>query len=180
MRATPGERPVVERSRRVLTILGGTALAALGVTYRLLAGATPFLVYNASASAPVGFYRRADGAPARGDFVLARLPAPVAHFAARRRYLPRSVPLVKRVAAVAGDHVCEQSGVVRINGRGVTVALKRDGARRILTAWDGCRTLAPDEVFLLMPRVRDSFDGRYFGPLPRTDIIERLVPLWTW
>ena len=28
-------------------------------------------------------------------------------------------------------------------------------------------------------QVRDSLDGRYFGPLPATAIIGRAIPLWT-
>ncbi|NJO35955.1 MAG: S26 family signal peptidase, partial [Rhodospirillales bacterium] len=35
------------------------------------------------------------------------------------------------------------------------------------------------EVFLLMEGVADSFDGRYFGPVPTASIIGRLAPLWT-
>jgi type IV secretory pathway protease TraF len=38
---------------------------------------------------------------------------------------------------------------------------------------------ADDELFLLMEGVPGSFDGRYFGPVNRSAIIGRLVPLWT-
>lgn len=29
------------------------------------------------------------------------------------------------------------------------------------------------------PRSADSFDGRYFGPLPASSVIGRAIPLWT-
>jgi type IV secretory pathway protease TraF len=62
----------------------------------------------------------------------------------------------------------------------MAIALDADAAGRPLATWTGCRLLPSDEVFLLMPDVPASLDGRYFGPLPRSAIIERLVPLWTW
>ena len=49
----------------------------------------------------------------------------------------------------------------------------------MLPRWSGCRTLQPDEVFLMNPTVPDSLDGRYFGSLPLTSIVARAVPLWT-
>ena len=54
-----------------------------------------------------------------------------------------------------------------------------DHLGRTLPRWSGCRTLQPDEVFLMNPTAPDSLDGRYFGPLPLTSIVARAVPLWT-
>jgi conjugative transfer signal peptidase TraF len=157
------------------------ALASFAVGIPSIAQHPPLLIYNGSASAPLGFYRLVSGDPiTQGDFVLARLPKPAAQLAANRHYLPRSIPVVKRVAALDGDRVCASSGVVRINDRVVAHALPADRAGRPLPAWQGCRALAPGEVFLLMPDAPASFDGRYFGPIPTTAIIGRLVPLWTW
>ena len=161
--------------------LAASVLAVLGLGLPMLTEPVPRLVYNASASAPLGLYRlvavdRID----RGDLVLAHLPSAAARLAADRGYLPLSVPVVKRVAALAGDLVCADSGIVVINGRIVaeTLLIDRDG--RPLPAWHGCRTLAQGEVFLLMADVAASFDGRYFGPIPSAAIIGRLVSLWTW
>jgi conjugative transfer signal peptidase TraF len=167
------------RQRRAATltavILGSAALALPGI-----ARPSPLLVYNASASAPLGFYSLAAGAPRRGDFVLARLPEEAARLAAERGYLPASVPVVKRVAALASDLVCADSGIVIINGRALATTLLIDRDGRPLPAWKGCRVLADGEVFLLMEGVPASFDGRYFGPLASTAIIGKLMPLWTW
>ncbi|MGX9182124.1 hypothetical protein [Mesorhizobium sp. BHbdii] len=54
------------RARKTLA----AAIIGLGVT--ALAEPSPRLVWNASASAPVGLYRVAAAAPARGDLVLVR------------------------------------------------------------------------------------------------------------
>jgi conjugative transfer signal peptidase TraF len=138
----------------------------------------PWLVWNASASAPIGLYRALPGNAVRGDLVLVRTPSSVRQLAAERGYLPTTVPLVKRVAAAGGDIVCAAGDVISVNGHVVAERLARDRLGRPLPAWTGCQTLKPDDVFLLMEGAADSFDGRYFGPTPTTAIIGRLAPLW--
>jgi conjugative transfer signal peptidase TraF len=141
----------------------------------------PRLVWNASASAPLGFYWVARDKPvSRGELVLAPPPEAARRLAAERGYLPAGLPVVKRVAAIAGDIVCAGSGIVVINDRVAAQTLLMDRQGRPLAAWRGCRALADSEVFLLMEGVHDSFDGRYFGPIDASAIIGRLVPLWTW
>ncbi len=140
---------------------------------------TPRLVWNASASAPIGFYWRVAGAPSRGDLVLARAPHWARRLAAERHYLPLNVPLLKRVAAIAGDVICASGDAVSIDGHVVAHRLASDRMGRPLPQWEGCKTLGAGEFFLLMADVPDSFDGRYFGVTERRDIIGRLEPLWT-
>lgn len=173
----PLRRTRRHRRRLALLVACATGLVALAAS----CVAMPLVVYNASASAPLGFYGVAWVTRiARGDLVLAVSPESARLLAAERDYLPPTVPLVKRVAALAGDFVCADSGVVVIDNRVVADQLAIDREGRPLPAWNGCRALAADEVFLLMAGVPDSFDSRYFGPVPRTAVIGRLVPLWTW
>jgi conjugative transfer signal peptidase TraF len=154
--------------------VGGVALLGLSV----LPQARPWLVWNASASAPIGLYRVVAGPVERGDWVLVRPPAEVAVLAAERGYLPFGVPLVKRVAASAGDAICARKGALFINGLEVARPLVRDHAGRPMPRWSGCRRLGAEEIFLLLPPP-DSLDSRYFGPISRTLVIGRLAPLWT-
>ena len=162
---------------RAVLALGLLGLGAIGLP--LLGRPAPLLIYNASASAPIGLYRVRPADPIRrGDLVLAHTPPSVRRLAAERGYLPESVPLVKRVAAMASDNVCVRDHAVSIDGRHVADQLAVDAEGRPLPAWAGCRTLGPDEIFLLMADVPDSFDGRYFGPVPTNAIIGKLVPLW--
>src|SRR6185437_3636612 len=122
-------------------------------------------IWNASASAPIGLYRVTHSrALSRGRLVLASPARSLAAFADARGYLPAGVPLVKRIAAVAGDLVCARGNAVFIDGRFAAARLAADGRGRALPAWSGCRKLQFGEVFLLMADVRTSFDGRYFGP----------------
>lgn len=139
----------------------------------------PRLVWNASASAPVGLYVVRPGAPvAKGDMVIARTPIAVRRLAAVRRYLPENVPLVKRVAAATGDRVCAVGMAVSVNGRRVAVRRAVDGQGRAMPWWHGCRTLKAGETFLLMADVPDSFDGRYFGITGKADLVGKTHLLW--
>ncbi|WP_292579477.1 S26 family signal peptidase, partial [Mesorhizobium sp.] len=158
------------------------AIAAIGLGllgFTTLAKPTPLLVWNASASAPVGLYRVAAGAPARDDLVLVRTPDFVAYLADQRGYLPRSIPLVKRLAALPGEHVCAFHDAIIIGGDIVARRLKVDAKGRTLPWWNGCRALGHNEVFLLGSETNHSFDSRYFGPVSAENVIGRLVPLWT-
>lgn len=164
------------RIRRRAVLLGA-GIVALGLTIAL--PPLPRLVWNASASAPIGLYAVSPGATLqRGDMVVAWLPAETRQLAASRRYLPSNVPLVKRVVATAGDTICAVNRVVTANGRPIAVRRDADAAGRALPAWRGCFRLAPGMVFLLMTETPDSFDGRYFGPTLGQDVIGRATPLW--
>ncbi|WFP65641.1 MULTISPECIES: S26 family signal peptidase [unclassified Mesorhizobium] len=164
------------RARKVIAV-AAIGLSLIGIT--AFARPAPWLVWNASASAPIGLYRVVTGAPSRGDLVLARAPEFIADVAAERGYLPRNVPLVKRVAALPREHVCAFNEAIIIGGEIAARRLATDTQNRPLPWWRGCRLLAGDEVFLLNGDAPRSFDSRYFGPVPIQNIIGRLVPLWT-
>ncbi|NGO54523.1 S26 family signal peptidase [Allomesorhizobium camelthorni] len=164
------------RARRTIAV----ATLGLGlIGFTVLAKPSPWLVWNASASAPVGLYRVGFAAPARGDLVLVRPPEAVAELAEKRGYLPPNVPLVKRLAALSGEHVCAFNEAIIIGGEIVARRLETDAQGRPLPWWNGCRRLGRDEVFLLGGEATGSFDSRYFGPVPLASVIGRLVPLWT-
>ena len=144
-------------------------------------GSQPLLVWNATASAPIGLYRvrPVGNRPLRiGELVLIRPDTASARLYAERGYLPVGVPLLKRVAAIAGQRVCEHGGVLSIDGRLVADALPTDGRGRPLVAWSGCRPLRDGELFVLMAEVPASLDGRYFGPTEDLSVVGGATPLW--
>ncbi len=175
---TPPRRRRGRKHPGVTLALGLAGLTLIG--FAALADPAPRLVWNATASAPLGLYYRVSGPVRPGDLVLARPPAEAAHLAAERSYLPAGVPLIKRIAAQAGDEICGLGAAVTINGHVAAVRLAADAWARTLPAWQGCRRLGTGEVFLLMEGVSGSFDGRYFGAVPADAVIGRLVALWTW
>lgn len=178
-RAQPdGKRHARRRIRRCLFV-AGIGLGAAAVVATTVERPRPRLVWNASASAPVGLYAvTAIRTPRRGDMVIAWPPLAMRDLAARRHYLPRGVPLVKRIVAVSGDRICAAGNAISIDGRVVAVRRSRDTERRLMPWWTGCLTLHRGTVFLLMTEAAGSFDGRYFGPTGSRDLIGKATPLW--
>jgi conjugative transfer signal peptidase TraF len=175
-----GEAHHTHRQREIrrlrLAIFGGAALVLL-VAPPVYSPA-PRLVWNASASAPVGLYWVWPGdAPARGEMAIAWAPPRWRALAAERHYLPANVPLVKRVAAARGDLVCASGLEVSVNGVRAATRLARDPSGRALPWWQGCRRLSPHEYLLLMD-APGSFDGRYFGVSEGRDLVGRARLIW--
>jgi len=167
-------------NRRALraTAAAATIFSALFVAAAWLKPAPRFL-WNASASAPTGFYRVDLGAPPRlGDLVAIAPPPALGTFLAQRGYLPRGVPLLKRVAGLPGALVCRSGVFVTVNGVAVARALARDRANRPLPVWTGCRIVDRDELFLVNA-ARDSLDGRYFGPVSARGLLGPAHPILT-
>jgi conjugative transfer signal peptidase TraF len=155
----------------------GLAALVLPVTFRLPVR----VVYNSSDSVPRGWYRiDAAGSLHVGDLVLAEMPEAAAALAARRDYLPAGVPLLKRVAAVAPQHVCGDGSTVSVDGRPAADTFLADSRGRSLPAWRQCRPLSEGEVFLLSTSHPASFDSRYFGPVAVTAVIGVASPVWTF
>lgn len=155
-----------------------TLVAALAAT--LLWHPSPVLVWNASASSPIGLYRLGSAAGVRaGGMVAAWPPDEARALGAARHYLPRNVPLVKHVAAAAGDRVCARGETIFVNGRRIATRLRTDPAGRPMPWWwDGCEWLRGGDLLLLSPAVPLAFDGRYFGISRGERIVGRARLVW--
>jgi conjugative transfer signal peptidase TraF len=173
LRAAKQRRRVL--GRRVAVIGAGIALVGLTMAFP----PAPRLVWNASASAPIGLYAVSLGAAVDpGDMVIARVPDPWRTLAARRRYIPANVPLVKKVAATAGDEVCALGGKVFLNGWHLVERRAADARGRPMPWWNGCVKLRGRQLFLLMSNSPASFDGRYFGVTEGGLVIGKARLLW--
>ncbi|MCA0211499.1 S26 family signal peptidase [Sphingomonas koreensis] len=169
-------------TRRSWTIATAASASLFGASFAAIAVFDPLprLVWNASASAPLGLYRiEPERDPAVGPLVAVTPPAPLARWLAERGYLGERVPLLKHVAARSGQRVCRVGAVVSVDARPVAVALEHDGRGRPLPVWQGCRTLRAGELLMLNPDHADSMDGRYFGPLSAATVLGRAVPILT-
>ncbi len=163
-----------------LGLVTATALAALGVGYPGLAPMPIKLIWNASASAPIGFYAIAPADALEVPELVAVLPpAPLGQFMTARGYVGQGLPMLKRVLGLPGQRICRTGLTITVDGAEMGEALKRDRMGRAMLVWQGCRIIAQSEIFLMNSGVRDSFDGRYFGPLPATAVIGRAIPLVT-
>lgn len=165
-------------ARRI--IVWATALSGTLIMLPAVATWSPRVLWNASASVPVGLYRvHSVGHLTIGDLVAVQPPPALSDYLDERGYLPRSVPLLKHVVALEGALVCRLGDRISIDLRPLGQAQAQDRDGRALPNWQGCHRLGAGEVFLMNPDAPDSLDGRYFGPLPRTAITARLTPLWT-
>ncbi len=186
-RSSSGDAPLLawgdalraaRRTRRLRLATFGIGAGVLALAGTIVAPPAPRLLWNASASAPVGLYRVAPGTPAVvGDMVVARVPLPWRRLAAVRGYLPQNVPLIKRVAAGSGSEICASGAMILVDGRVVARRLRRDGQGRAMPWWSGCMRLSGGQQLLLMD-APGSFDGRYFGVTEGADIVGRAVLLW--
>lgn len=154
-------------TRRRRGIWGASLMVGAGV---VLAGLTvstsrPIVLVNTTPSEPAGVYVRTDLALAPGQIIAFKAPAAAFPYADDRlKYLHR-VPMLKAIAAGAGDDVCTRSGRLRINGRDLAGIADKDSRGAALPHWSGCRQMAPGELFVFSDRVPNSFDSRYFGPI---------------
>jgi conjugative transfer signal peptidase TraF len=90
-------------------------------------------------------------------------------------------PLLKPVAAIAGDVVSVNAAGIAVNGNPVadTVALAQDSAGRALQALPlGLYRVSPGEVWVLSDHDPRSFDSRYFGAVPAAKIAGIARQLW--
>ena len=164
-------------TRFAIMLTGYVALGALVIP--AFVPPAPRLIWNASASVPVGLYAaRPVDTLKRGDLVAATPPEPLARMMAERRYLPLRTPMLKHVAAMRGQRICRMGLDFLVVGERFASARSRDRIGRPMPVWQGCRILAADEVLLLNPAAEASFDGRYFGPVSTRSIRAVLTPLW--
>jgi conjugative transfer signal peptidase TraF len=163
------------RAHVLVATLAGVGALALAFSK----GVLPLYVWNASASVPVGLYRlQSTGERYISELVVVLPPEPLAIFLADAGYLPRSVPMLKRVLALPGQTVCREGLTVMVDAIAMGAARQRDGRGRLLPVWQGCRVSAGGERFLRKWQSADSLDGRYFGPIPASAVIGRAHPIW--
>jgi conjugative transfer signal peptidase TraF len=155
-------------------------MIATGLLLSTTGGTTPYYIWNASNSVPIGLYRVQ---PATRliltELVAVRPPDLLAAFLDLNGYLPIGVPMLKRVLALPGQTVCRNGLKIAVDGVDVGEARDRDGRNRPLPVWHGCRVIADGDVFVMNLQSADSLDSRYFGPLPASAVIGRAVPVWT-
>jgi conjugative transfer signal peptidase TraF len=152
-----------------------TLLVALVVLAAL--ACQPWVRLNVSGSVPYGLYRlRSVTLPLeRGTLVVLPVPASV------RRWHSGWLPLLKPVAAVEGDMVCEIAQVFWIS-RAFYGVVYREAAGMALPQMfgeDAC-VVVPADMIVLASQARRSIDARYFGLTPVATITAQAIPLLTW
>lgn len=159
-----------------------SALLLLGLAPLPLAAAAaldprPVVLVNGSASEPPGLYVASRRPAAVGERIAFRIPEPGRAYAAR--YLPARLrsSILKTVIAGAGDRVCADENRLVVNGHALAPISRQDRRGVALPRWHDCRVLRGGEFFVYSGRIANSFDSRYYGPVPATDVIGVYRPL---
>lgn len=172
---------------RPLSIAALAAIAAFCALPLLLHAG---LRINTTSSFPPGLYWVVDKVPARGDLVLFCPPQrEVFRLAHERGYLAAGtcpggyMRLLKRLVGEAGDEVAIQPAGLSVNGllQARSQRLDVDPRGRAMPRPDSDHfQLAAGQVLMLSDYSRLSFDGRYFGPIPRSQLCEVVRPVLVW
>lgn len=145
---------------------------------------------NHSFSYPVGLYWTTNKTPEKGDLVYACPPDnKVVMLAKRRGYLGfgdcsgEVERVIKRIVAMAGDSVVIGQEGVFVNGSILINSKPRgkdQGGRPVDAYSPDIFKVNEDEVLLMSEYNVNSFDGRYFGPVPLANIEHVIRPVITW
>lgn len=167
-----------------MSIVGATILVLSAACFA--AGAR----INTTKSIPVGLYWTSNARVEKGAYVLFCPPRNGVFDDAKARgyigagYCPGGYGyMMKRILAVKDDTVTVNEDGVRVNGEPVarSVPLQIDAAGRSLPRLQVDRyTLGDAEVLLMSDVSGTSFDGRYFGPINRSQVETVIRPVITW
>lgn len=100
----------------------------------------------------------------RGDIVIVPVP-PGSDY-------PHPI-LVKRIVAMAGDHVVIQNGTVRVNGIRLAEPYLRPGTVTPVGASRLDVVVPAGSVFVMGDHRENSFDSKAFGPVPTASLVGR-------
>jgi len=145
---------------------------------------------NTTKSIPVGLYWTSGDPVEKGAYVLF-CPPQVGVFteAKARGYITAGFCpgdygyMMKRVLAAKDDAISVADDGVRVNGELLPFSAPRkaDAAGRPMPRFQSDRyTLGNAEVLLMSDVSETSFDGRYFGPVNRSQIQTVIRPVFTW
>ena len=136
---------------------------------------------NTSPSIPLGLYRTTTSPLSVGSYVLICPENKEPFITAQKRdyigtgYCPGGLGyMFKRVAALPNDIITTTANGMYINGKlySNSKPFKHDALNRPLPIWHANQTrLKTGEVVLMTQGDQNSFDARYFGPIPQQQII---------
>ena len=135
----------------------------------------PWWRLNLTASAPRGLWLRWSVPPVVERGMWVTLPAP----ASIQPWYPSWAPLLKPVAAVAGEQVCVREETLWIRQQAYGRVYQHDATGQPLPHLTGCVTVGRGEVFLAS-RAPQSLDSRYFRAVPVSALTAQATPLVTW
>jgi conjugative transfer signal peptidase TraF len=171
-------------------IAAGLSVAGVFILMLSATGAVVGARINTTKSIPVGLYWTSTDPVEKGAYVMFCPPQLSVFSDAKERgyigagYCPGEYGyMMKRVLAAKKDIVAVSDDGVRVNGELLPFSAPRktDGAGRPMPRFQADRyTLGDSELLLMSDVSATSFDGRYFGPVNRSQIKTVIRPVITW
>lgn len=171
----------ITKSLAVFTIAAFSLMAAAHISG---------LRFNTTKSIPVGFYWTSKDLPDVGSYVMFCPPEKEAFLLARDRgYLTTGFCagnfgyMMKKILAAKNDTVKVDADGVYVNSNLLELSkpLKVDGVGRPMPRFsESVYKLKNDELLLMSDVSSTSFDGRYFGPVNKSQIKTVIKPIFIW
>lgn len=148
-----------------MTLIAGALFLGISIA---LSDLTPSYYINFSNSEPLGIYRLIpfDGSLKRGDRVVMKPPKQALPYIYGRCWLPDGWLLIKNVGALPGDSLLISDKAIYINGQFTGPVSQHDSQGMPLPRLRGCFKIDRGLFLPISTYIPNSFDGRYFGPVP--------------
>jgi len=131
-----------------------------------------FVTYQGSNSMPKGFYLvRPVHHLTRGNWVVFYPPNKTKAFLLKEQWLPRSGLMMKIVKGIPGDYVCKKNGWLWTSTQKIAPIYREYAPGKLLPNQPFCGRLRANQYLLMSTHIKRSFDGRYFGPVNKKNII---------
>lgn len=139
-----------------------------------------YLYFNTSSSIPKGVYYRTSDSPENisvGDIVVFEPSKKILDYAHQREYMPQDVIyMMKYVGSTDGDTVSSGDNFT-VGDRSYGKIMKNDSKGRKLVPYSEKDYTVKDDEFIAYGTHPRSFDSRFYGPIPKENIICRVKPL---
>jgi type IV secretory pathway protease TraF len=136
------------------------------------------LTYQVTPSMPKGFYLII---PAKTfsykSIVVFHPPDAALKFLLQHHWIPSSGLLMKYVMAIPKDFVCKKNHLIWINNKKTVPVFHYFAPGKPLPNTAFCHRLGKNQYLLLSNKISHSFDGRYFGPVTKPQIIGKGIKL---
>lgn len=128
----------------------------------------PRYYLNLSPSVPLGLYKLIPlkGQLRVGELVIFEVPKPARPYVHGRGWLPEGWLLMKKVGALPGDKVTITNDLLKINGLDVGPIYELDSEGKPLPQIRDDFHVPARHFLPVATGIQNSFDGRYFGPVP--------------
>lgn len=180
-----GKRCKLLRNREVVRELKKKAVVFLGLclAMSLMLEEMPKMIYlNVTSSLPQGFYLRIPGKECRrSDYIVYEPSEEVKMLIIKNGWGDGERDFLKKVGATAGERYSVDAKTLKfeIEGKYIGQVYEKDNAENVLPKLRGEFEVPKGYVLPIATSAR-SFDGRYSGAIPKSQIKARVVPILTW